>query len=161
MRSASIGPEPRPCESRKSSSGRRTISGGRSCACASSGVSTMSAMRRLILACGARTVCARYTYSPAMRGRVLITLFAFGALAAPAQADRSVTVANNAFTPATIEVVEGEVITWNWTGPDMNHSVTSEVMNDQRASFDSHPNNPFPAAAPPGGQFSHEFEFDG
>src|SRR4051794_925691 len=43
MRSASTGPDPSPCSSRKRSSGSRTISGSSSCSRASSGVSTTSA----------------------------------------------------------------------------------------------------------------------
>ena len=96
----------------------------------------------------------------AMGGRVtVVTLFAFGALAAPAQADVQVTVANNAFSPATVEIFEGEVVTWNFSGPDKNHTVTSEAQNDQQGSFDSDPNGT--GVAPAGGTFSKEFVLAG
>ena len=94
-----------------------------------------------------------------MRGRGLITLFAFGALAAPAQADVQVTVANNAFSPSVVEVMEGESVNWTWAGPDRNHTVTSEDTNEVSASFDSDPNAPFDA--PASGTFSKEFTFSG
>jgi len=100
-------------------------------------------------------------YVPTMRGRVLATLVAFGALTAPAQADVDVTVNNGVFTPKTITITEGEVVTWTWVGSDTAHSVTSRAQNDQRASFDSHPGIDNPTGPPPGGKFSHEFEFDG
>jgi plastocyanin len=94
----------------------------------------------------------------AMGGRVtVVTLFAFGALAAPAQADVAVTVANDAFSPSTVEVFEGEVVNWNFA--HRNHTVTSEAQNEQQGSFDSDPNNTF--QAPASGTFSKEFIFVG
>jgi plastocyanin len=99
-----------------------------------------------------------------MSGRRLITVVAFATLgcgwAAPAHADVGVTVANNAFSPASVTIMEGEVVNWTFAGPDTNHSVTSVATNEQRGSFDSNRNDPSPAHAP-GTKFSHEFEFVG
>ena len=89
----------------------------------------------------------------------LIGFVAFLALAAPAQADVGVTVANNAYSPSTVEIVEGDVVTWNFTGVDKNHTVTSDAPNDQPGSFDSDPAST--GVAPPGGKFSKEFTSDG
>jgi plastocyanin len=97
----------------------------------------------------------------AMRGRRLIgAVLACGAFAAPAQADVGVSVGNNAFSPQTVTITEGEVVTWTWTGPDTNHSVTSDATNDQRGSFDSDPGVDSPNH-PVGFKFSHSFEFAG
>jgi plastocyanin len=73
----------------------------------------------------------------------LITLVLFAALAAPASAaDHAVSVGNNAFTPSEITVTQGDSVTWTFTGPDTNHSVTSDTTG--QASWDSDPGNPFP-----------------
>lgn len=46
-------------------------------------------------------------------------------------------IANFAFAPASVTVVEGDQVIWGWTGPGTNHSVTSEA--GQAESFDSDP----------------------
>jgi plastocyanin len=71
-------------------------------------------------------------------------------------ADRHVAIASYAFGPATITVNAGDAVTWDWTGPDVNHSVTATA--GQPEAFDSHaglPDNQI-AGAPAGG-FSHTF----
>jgi plastocyanin len=89
----------------------------------------------------------------------LITLLALGALTAPASADtKDVTVANNAFSPADITVVQGDSVTWTFAGPDTNHSVTSNTTG--QGSFDSDRANPFPNHAV-GDKFSMDMNFPG
>ena len=31
------------------------------------------------------------------------------------------------FDPSTITITEGDIVQWNWNGPDVNHSVTSDA----------------------------------
>ncbi len=50
-------------------------------------------------------------------------------------ATRHVTIANYVFAPAAITVKTGDTVAWDWTGPDLNHSVTS---TSGTPSFDSH-----------------------
>jgi plastocyanin len=49
---------------------------------------------------------------------------------------RFVDIANYTFSPSTITVKTGDTVAWNWTGPDLNHSVTSTGATTP--SFDSH-----------------------
>jgi plastocyanin len=94
----------------------------------------------------------------AMRGKGLITIVAFAVLAAPARADVEVRVGGGAFTPASVTIVEGETVNWVWTGPDTNHSVTSEATNEKNGSFDSDFGVDSPDH-PVGHRFSKEFVF--
>jgi plastocyanin len=50
-------------------------------------------------------------------------------------ATRHVTIANYVFAPAAITIKTGDTVAWDWTGPDLNHSVTS---TSGTPSFDSH-----------------------
>jgi plastocyanin len=62
---------------------------------------------------------------------------------APARAaGADVTVSNFSFTPASVNVDPGDSVTWKFTGPDTNHSTTSDA--GQAESWDSDPGNPFP-----------------
>jgi plastocyanin len=89
----------------------------------------------------------------------LITLLALVALAAPASAaDKDVTVANNAFSPADITVTEGDSVNWTFAGPDTNHSVTTNTSG--QGSFDSDSGNPFPNH-PVGDKFSVDMKYVG
>jgi plastocyanin len=93
-------------------------------------------------------------------GRLAVLVLAAGtaALAVPAfAADGSVNVANFAYSPGSIEVNQGEKVTWTWAGPDTNHSVTS--TSGAAESFESHPGVPTAQVndAPPGGSFTHTF----
>jgi plastocyanin len=91
-----------------------------------------------------------------MTRTALITLLGLGILAAPAgAADHNITVANNAFTPADITINQGDNVNWNWTGPDGNHSTTTDTS--QSETWDSDPNNPFPNH-PAGFRFSWTFQ---
>ena len=54
-----------------------------------------------------------------------------GALAAPASAHPghatpTVSISVYAYNPSEIDVIEGDVVQWNWDGPDTGHSVTSD-----------------------------------
>ncbi len=39
----------------------------------------------------------------------------------------TVSISVYAYAPASIGVVEGDIVQWNWDGPDTNHSVTSDA----------------------------------
>lgn len=91
-----------------------------------------------------------------MRGPLLsATLFALGAAAAPAQA-ADVTISNFSFSPTPLTIAQGDTVTWQWAGPDTNHSVTSDAM--QADSWDSNPMGaPLSTDHPPGDTFDHTF----
>jgi plastocyanin len=91
-----------------------------------------------------------------MRLAGLITFVAFAAATSPAfAADRSVSVGNgNKFDPAEIQITQGDVVNWNWVGPDTNHSTTTGPM--LQTSWDSDPGNPLPNHTI-GDRFSREF----
>jgi plastocyanin len=76
-------------------------------------------------------------------------------VSAPAAATaRVVDVGAYAFTSDNIIVNKGETVTWEWTGPDFNHSVTADD-----GSFESHPGVPDNALdAPPGGKYERRFD---
>ena len=75
----------------------------------------------------------------------------------PGHGPGQVVVADKAFTPAKLTVAAGDTVIWFWTGPDTNHSVTSD--SDSEESFDSDPET-----APPliqhdeNDTFTHVFE---
>jgi plastocyanin len=48
---------------------------------------------------------------------------------------RHVTIANYVFAPAAITIKTGDTVAWDWSGSDLNHSVTS---TSGTPSFDSH-----------------------
>lgn len=67
-----------------------------------------------------------------------------------------VEVGGFAFRPAEVRITAGEGVTWNWAGPDRNHSVTADP--GQAESFDSDPSGPpGPTSHPDGQGFSHTF----
>src|SRR5438093_424112 len=114
MRSASMGPEPRPCSSRNPSSGSLTMSGGSSCSAAWAGASdpVMAPRVRLV----------------AIAAACWLLMLVGGARAVD---DHSVTVQNYSFTDATTMIPEGDSVTWHWTGPGTTHSVTSDADSTQ------------------------------
>ncbi|MEA2155111.1 MAG: large repetitive protein [Solirubrobacteraceae bacterium] len=68
---------------------------------------------------------------------------------------RHVAIANYLFGPSTITVNSGDTVAWDWTGADVNHSVTS---TNATPAFDSHlglADNQI--TGPPAGGFSHTF----
>lgn len=72
--------------------------------------------------------------------RALAAVALCGALAAPASAHPghappTVSISVYAFNPDTLNVVEGDVVQWNWDGPDTGHSVTSDPGSGE--TFDS------------------------
>jgi len=63
------------------------------------------------------------------------------ALVAPAVASESdVSIGGFKFAPPTVTVQQGDTVTWNWAGPDTNHTVTSDP--GQADSLESHPASP-------------------
>jgi plastocyanin len=68
-------------------------------------------------------------------GIVLAGALAAPAAAHPGHAPPMVGIAFHAYDPATINVVEGDLVQWNWNGPDTNHSVTSDAGSGE--TFDS------------------------
>jgi plastocyanin len=72
--------------------------------------------------------------------RALAAAALCGVLAAPASghpghAPPTVSISVYSFNPDTINVVEGDIVQWNWDGPDTGHSVTSDA--DSTETFDS------------------------
>ena len=78
-----------------------------------------------------------------MRTGGLITILALLAVAAPAHAATvQVNIGGNAFTPADLTVTQGDIVTWNWVGPDTNHSTTT--FAEGQTTWDSDFGNPSP-----------------
>jgi plastocyanin len=75
--------------------------------------------------------------------RLVAAMTMAGALAAaPVAADPGhgpirVEIGANAFTPTDLRIVEGDLVIWEWRGPDTNHSVTAD--DGQTFTFDSDP----------------------
>jgi plastocyanin len=68
---------------------------------------------------------------------------------------RHIAIANYTFAPTTITIKTGDTVAWDWSGPDVNHSVTSSTAG---VTFDSHAgltDNQITGA--PAGGFSHTF----
>jgi plastocyanin len=94
-----------------------------------------------------------------MRGTAIISLMTLAVLAEPAGAATSdVAVSGNAFTPAQVNILQGDVVTWTWGGPDTNHSTTTEA--EGQTTWDSDARNPNPDHAV-GDKFSREFQIPG
>src|SRR4051794_600185 len=90
-----------------------------------------------------------------MRRLLLGAGLTFVWLTVPAWAATSdVDVSGFAYSPASLHVDPGDTVTWHFTGPDLNHSVTSD--DGQSESFDSDPNTTSPLHAPTD-TFSHTF----
>jgi len=83
-----------------------------------------------------------------MRRAIVLVLSAAAALAltptgASSHGDHgptNVSVGAFAYAPQEIRLVTGDVVNWVWTGPDTNHTVTSDP--GQAKSFDSDPGVP-------------------
>jgi len=99
-----------------------------------------------------------------MRLGGLITFVAFAATASPAfAADHAVTIGNDhKFDPQTLQITQGDVVTWRWVGPDTNHSTTTTA--EGQTTWDSDPGNLSPNHAvgdtfswnfPNGGEYSY------
>jgi plastocyanin len=89
----------------------------------------------------------------------VITLLGLGLVATPARAaTHNVSVGNNAFSPASLTVEQGDVVNWNFVGPDTNHSTTTNA--EHQTSWDSDPNNSSPNHTV-GDRFSWNFPFTG
>jgi plastocyanin len=81
--------------------------------------------------------------------RALLAALGLALVAAPAAGHPghtpTVSIAVYEYKPATITVAANDVVQWNWDGPDVNHSVTSDagsteqfdsgVTNEQGAQF--------------------------
>jgi plastocyanin len=96
------------------------------------------------------------------RAALVVALASLGVLATPAAADdATVKIANVDFSPREVSIRVGEKVTWNWAGPDRNHTVTSD--SGQAESFESTPGVPDAAVSdgPPGETFSHSFNQTG
>jgi plastocyanin len=76
---------------------------------------------------------------------LLLSLVAGPARGHPGHAPPTVSIAVYEYKPSTIHAIAGDVVQWNWDGPDVNHSVTSDkgssevfdsgVANQEGASF--------------------------
>jgi plastocyanin len=91
----------------------------------------------------------------------LIGVLALGVVATPARAATvDVSVANNAFSPATVQINPGDTVRWTFAGPDTNHTTTSD--SGQAESWESDPGTPtFTVNHVPGDTFSHTFNANG
>src|SRR4051794_30358701 len=58
----------------------------------------------------------------------------------PGHPQPTVTVANFAFTPQTINAYTNDTVLWTWNGPDTDHSVTSDASSPKQ--FDSDAGKP-------------------
>ena len=73
---------------------------------------------------------------------------------------RHVAIADYAYSPATITINSGDTVAWDWTGADLNHSVTS--LPGLLETFDSHLGQLLGAiVGPPVGGYSRRFEQTG
>src|SRR3954447_10424160 len=73
-----------------------------------------------------------------MRRLLLGAGLTFVWLAVPAwAATKDVDVSGFAYSPQTIQIDPGDTVTWHFSGPDLNHSVTSD--DGQSESFDRTP----------------------
>lgn len=93
-----------------------------------------------------------------MRRIAVLALLVLAVSAGPAlSAPQSVDIALFEFKPATVTVNAGEAVTWTFSGPDTNHSVTSNPPG-QAEEFDSDPGR-FPDSSdhPVGDRYSHMF----
>jgi plastocyanin len=94
-----------------------------------------------------------------MRLAGLITFVAFAvATSSASAATHQVNVGNNAFSPAELTITQGDTVTWNWVGPDTDHSTTTTAAG--QTTWDSDPGNPSPNHAI-GDKFSWFFVYGG
>jgi len=80
-----------------------------------------------------------------------------GLLASPAlAADREVAVSVFDYRPDTVTINPGDSVTWRWSGPDTNHSVSA--LRGETEQFDSDPGRPVDAINHDvGATFQHTF----
>lgn len=93
-----------------------------------------------------------------MRRVAVLAVLVLAVSAGPAlSAPQSVSIALFEFKPAAVTVNAGEAVTWTFSGPDTNHSVTSNPPG-QAEEFDSDPGR-FPDSSdhPVGDKYSHTF----
>src|SRR5688572_27978802 len=96
---------------------------------------------------------ARRTAGIALALVASMTLVAGTGEAHPGHGSVAVEIAFQAYSPADAEVIVGDSVVWTWTGPDTNHSVTSDPGQADR--FDSDPTGT--PAHPAGDTFVHTF----
>jgi plastocyanin len=78
----------------------------------------------------------RRAFAVALTGAVALAAAAPGAAPAhPGHGTVTINIAHLAYTPATVNVVEGDLVAWTWGGPETNYSVTTNP--GQGESFDS------------------------
>ena len=100
--------------------------------------------------------------SVVVRRVAFLTMLALTVPAAAASAaPQTVDISAFRFAPGEVTVNAGEAVTWNFSGPDTNHSVTSEPSG-QGESFDSDPGR-FPVTSdhPVGDTFRRTFTREG
>jgi plastocyanin len=49
----------------------------------------------------------------------------------------AVNITDYSFKPQTVKVLQGDIVIWQWQGPDLNHSVTADA--GQKLTWDSDP----------------------
>ena len=87
--------------------------------------------------------------------RAALTVLVVLVTASPAHAATTdVSVANFAFTPATVQIAPGDTVRWTFAGPDTNHTSTSD--SGQAETWESDPGVLSPNHLP-GDTFSHTF----
>jgi plastocyanin len=74
-----------------------------------------------------------------MRLGGLIGVLAFFAATSPAHASavHNVNIGGNAFTPSELTITQGDVVNWNWVGPDKDHTTTTDASG--QTTWDSDP----------------------
>jgi plastocyanin len=60
---------------------------------------------------------------------------AVGAPAHPGHGPVAVNITDFSYKPETVRILQGDIVIWQWQGPDTNHSVTSD--GGQKLSWDS------------------------
>ena len=80
-------------------------------------------------------------------------------------ANATVDVGSFRYTPSVVTIDQGDTVTWNWVGPEVNHDVYEGIPPTPPdpippALFESHPDIADPGqitAPPPGGTYAHTF----
>jgi plastocyanin len=93
--------------------------------------------------------------------RAPVLLIAVLALStAPARAaETTITVGDDFFQPANVQIAVGDTVKWVWQGPDGDHNVSTKA--NQAEKFDSDPGTPEPLIKHPAGYtFSWMFNKD-
>jgi plastocyanin len=76
-----------------------------------------------------------------------LALVAFLAAAAPAgshpgHGPTQINIGDLRYSPADVSIYSGDAVLWVWTGPDTNHSVTSDSFDSDAGKADSQINHP-------------------